>query len=163
MKKLVILTAALSLFAVPAAFAGTTSGCGWGSQLFKGDTGAASNILATSFNGTSSNNAFGITFGTSGCDPSDAVMNEVEEEEFVAINFENISTDMAKGQGQYVNALASLMGCSAGAQGEFAKVSQEKYGVLFSAPNMDSKAWLAGLKTELAKDSRVAGQCTRIS
>ena len=75
MKKLVILTAALTLLAVPAAFAGNTAGCGLGSIIFEGQSGVVMNVLAATFNGTSGNQTFGMTSGTSNCDASDTVMN----------------------------------------------------------------------------------------
>ena len=163
MKKMLVLSVALALFAVPYAFAGGSSGCGLGAQLFEGQSGLAMNVLAATTNGSLGNNTFGMTSGTSGCNADDTVMNDAAEEEFVAVNYENLSTDMAKGQGQYVNALAQMMGCPVAVQGDFARVSKEKYEVLFNSPDMDANSWLGGLKTEMAKESLLAGSCTRLT
>ncbi len=163
MKKLVILTAALTLLAVPAAFAGNSAGCGLGSIIFEGQSGVVMNVLAATFNGTSGNQTFGMTTGTSNCDASDTVMNEMVQEHFVAMNYENLSGEMAQGQGQYVSAMADLMGCPAATQEAFARMSQEKYPELFSAPEMDAKRWIVGLKAAMAQDATLASACTRIS
>ena len=151
MKKLVILTAALTLLAVPAAFAKST-GCGLGSMLLEGQSGLVMHIVVTSLNGTSGNQTFGLTTGTSNCDASETVMNEMMQEQFVTVNYENLSGEMAQGQGQYVTAMADLMGCPAAAQGTFARMSQEKYPELFSAPEMEAKRWIVGLKAAMAQD-----------
>lgn len=163
MIRLLVLSLAIAIFAVPYAFAGKSSGCGLGSELFKGQSGLVMNVLAATTNGSSGNQTFGMTSGTSGCAGSDTVLNDANQEEFVAVNFENISTEMAKGEGQYVNALAQMMGCSAAVQGDFARVSKEKFEVLFQSPDMEAKAWLGGLKTELAKEPVLAGGCTRLT
>ncbi len=163
MKKLVILTAALALLSVPAAFAGNSAGCGLGSIIFEGQSGVVMNVLAATFNGTSGNQTFGMTTGTSNCDASDTVMNEMVQEHFVAMNYDNLSGEMAQGHGQYVTAMADLMGCPAATQGTFARMSQEKYGELFSAPEMDAKRWIVGLKAVMAQDATLASACTRIS
>ncbi len=163
MKKLVILTAALTLLAVPAAFAGTTSGCGLGSVLFEGQSGVLMNILAQTTNGFYSTNNFAITTGTSECDASDSVMNEMMQEQFVSVNYDNLSGEMAQGHGQYVTAMADLMGCPAATRETFARMSQEKYPELFSAPEMDAKRWIVGLKAAMAQDPALANSCTRIS
>ena len=163
MKKLVILTAALTLLSVPAAFAGNSAGCGLGSMVLEGQSGLVMNVLGATLNGTSGNQTFGMTSGTSNCDASDTVLNERVQEQFVSVNYENLSGEMAQGQGQYVNAMADLMGCPAATQGTFARMSQEKYTELFSAPEMDAKRWIAGLKAAMAQDATLASACTRSS
>ena len=163
MKKLLVLSIAVAILAVPSAFAGKSSGCGLGSILFEGQSGMVQNILAVTTNATSGSQTFGISTGTSNCNGNDTVRNRMEQESFVAVNMDNLSEEMAQGQGQYISALGDLMGCSPAAQMEFARLSQQRYEVLFSAPEMDAKAWLGGLKTELAKDATMASGCTRLS
>lgn len=161
-KKLVMLAVVMTL-AAPMAFAGQSSGCGLGAVALQGKSGMLMNLVATFLNGLSGNQTFGITTGTSGCDASDTVYNDTLREEFVAVNFDNLSEEMAQGNGQYVAAMAELMGCDVSARTAFAEMSQTKYETLFSAPDMDAQAWLSGLKQEMAKDAVLSQSCTRIS
>jgi hypothetical protein len=55
------------------------------------------------------------------------------------------------------------MGCPTAAQGEFAKLSQEKYGTLFPAADAHPDAVLASLKVELARHPALAASCTRLA
>ena len=161
MKKLLVLAAMITL-AAPVGFAGKSSGCGLGSNLLAGQSGMVMNVLAITLNGFSSNSTFGVTMGTSGCDSSDTVYNQTQQQEFVAANMDVLAEEMAQGNGQTVAALAELMGCN-GAQVDFARLSQAKYETLFSAPEADASAWLGGLKQELSRDVVLSSNCTRIS
>ena len=162
MKKLLVLAAMITL-AAPVAFAGKSSGCGLGSQLFAGQSGLVMNVLAATTNGISGNQTFGVTSGTLGCDGNDTVNNQKAQEEFVATNMEVLAEEMAQGNGQYVSALAELMGCDAAAQGQFAQMSQTRYESLFGATNVDANALLGSLKVEISKDAVLSNSCTRVS
>jgi len=163
MKKLLVLVALAVLVAAPSAFAGNSAGCGLGHILFQGQSGMVPNVLGATTNGSFGSQTFGITTGTSGCNQSDSVQNEKVQEDFVAVNYEKLSEEMAQGHGQYVSALAELMGCSAAAHTDFAQLSQSKYETLFSTPEMDAHAMLGSLKGEMAKDAVLSSSCTRIS
>ncbi len=163
MKKLLVLVALAGLLAAPSAFAGNSAGCGLGHLLWQGQTGMVPNVLGATTNGSFGSNTFGVTTGTSGCNANDSVYNQQQQEQFVSVNYEKLSAEMAQGHGQYVSALAELMGCNAAAHPEFAQLSQAKYETLFSAPDMDAQAMLGSLKGEMAKDAVLAGGCTRIS
>lgn len=67
MKKIVV--AALVTLAAASSMAAQNNvgSCGWGSKVFEGKSGIAPQVLAVTTNGTSGNQTFGITFGTSGC------------------------------------------------------------------------------------------------
>jgi hypothetical protein len=75
------------------------AGCGLGKMLFEGKSGMVPHILAATTNGSSGNNTFGITSGTSGCEADSVIKREHEQEVFVANNFDNLSQDMARGDG----------------------------------------------------------------
>ena len=162
MKKLLVLVAMVTL-AAPVAFAGKSSGCGLGSQLFAGQSGLVMNVLAATTNGISGNQTFGITTGTSGCDGNDTVYNQQMQEEFVATNMEVLAEEMAQGNGQYVSALAELMGCDVAAQAEFGSMTQSRYETIFSASDQEAKALLGTLKSEISKDALLSSSCKRVS
>lgn len=161
MKKLAILAAMVMVLGAPFAWAGSDSGCGLGQMVFEGQSGLAPNVIAVTLNATGSA-TFAVTTGTSGCDASKTVYNEMLQEHFVATNFEALSTEMARGEGQYLAALGELMGCEAAVQPELARLGQSQYENLFTAGEMDAKIWLGGLKQEMAKQPALAGGC-RIS
>ncbi|HEX9841175.1 MAG TPA: DUF3015 family protein [bacterium] len=162
MKKFIVLLAMVALMA-PAAYAGKTSGCGLGAESLTGKSGMLMNLVATFLNGLSGNGTFGITSGTSGCDANDVIYNDAVREQFVAVNLNNLSAEMAQGNGQYVTVMAELMGCDTSAQPAFAQMSQSKYETLFNSADVDAKAWLTSLKQEMANDAVLSNRCTRIS
>jgi hypothetical protein len=163
MKRLLMLSALAVLLAAPTAFAGNSTGCGLGHMLWDGQSGMVANILGATTNGTFGTQTFGITTGTSGCNASDTVYNQTQQEQFVAMNYDKLSTEVAQGNGEYVSALAELMGCNAAAQPEFARMTQSKYESLFAAPQTDARVWLGSLKAEMSKDAVLSSSCTRIS
>lgn len=162
MKKVLLLAAVVGLLTAPVAFAGQTSGCGVGTQLFKGQSGMVPNLLAVTTNAILPN-TFSMTSGTVGCDADATVYNQQRQVEYVAANLGILSEEMAQGQGEHVTALADLMGCPVNLQGDFSRVSQEKYPELFPTADMEANSFLEGLKSEMAKDPVLASGCTRIS
>ena len=164
MKKSIGLIVVLGLLSAPAVFAANNgSGCGLGKTLFEGQKGMVPNILAAIINGISSNNVFAITSGTSGCDADSVVLQEKEQEVFVAVNLDNLSQDMAQGDGMYLQALSGLMGCTTEAFGTFAELAQDKYEVLFDTVDANAAGLLSGLKRELAAHPTLNTHCDRIS
>lgn len=162
MKKLLVLSAFALMLAAPTAFAGNSAGCGLGHLLFSGQSGMIPNILAATTNGSFGSQTFGITTGTSGCSTSDTAYNQTQQEKFVSANMDKLSTQMAQGSGEYVSAMAELMGCSASAQPEFARMTQANYESLF-ASDANAHAWLGTLKVEMSRNAVLSHSCTRIS
>ena len=110
-KHLVILLSLLCLMLIAgSAYAdrNMNTGCGLGSMVFKSQNSVLQQILAATTNGTSGNQTFGITSGTSNCDqPSNWVQNE-RLNRFVAENMDSLAGDIAQGQGEYLSTLATL-------------------------------------------------------
>ena len=114
------------------AYADGNSGCGLGTTIWEGKKGLFPHLLAATTNGTSGNQTFGMTSGTSGCNVDGAVVIEKKQEVFVAVNFDNLSEQMAQGKGEHLAAFGSLMGCSKEQLADFSAVTQEKYSQIFS-------------------------------
>ncbi|MDH4225430.1 MAG: DUF3015 domain-containing protein [Deltaproteobacteria bacterium] len=152
-KKLISILALIGLATTGSAMAGDTSGCGLGKVVLDGKSGMIMNLLASTTNGTFGSQTFGITSGTSGCSADNVLMKEKEKEVFVAVNFDNLSKDMAMGQGQTLSAFASLMGCSVG---DFSRMTQAKYDVLTQG---SEAALLENVKKEIAVDPKLAAAC----
>ena len=88
-------------------------GCGLGWQVTDKKT-----YTATTTRGTTNAfvpQTFGMTTGTLGCDKLDIGKNDKEAADYVATNFEVLKSDLARGEGEYVTALATAMGCQSSA------------------------------------------------
>lgn len=131
-------------------------GCGLGYLLFQGQRGILPQILAATTNGTFGNQTFGMTTGTSGCSPDGIVSREHEAAVYAEATIENLSQEMAQGQGEHLASLATLMGVPGELQPVFFQLTQEHYATLFPTAQNDSTAMLATLKTLLAADPVLA-------
>ena len=82
------------------------AGCGLGSVFF----GAKLPVLAATTNGTSGNQTFGITSGTSNCTDTDS--GKASAKAFIETNREELAKETARGKGESRASLAAIAGCS---------------------------------------------------
>ncbi len=150
MKKLVALV--LIATAVSPVFAKgshTMSGCGLGYVLFgNADNSRLMQILAATTNGTSGNQTFGITSGTSGCTEDGAVKFVKEAEVFAEVNLDTLRVEMAAGNGEFVRSFAALLG---GNTDSLVAFFQTEYTSLFPTSSTTSAEFLAALSQKLAE------------
>jgi DUF3015 family protein len=73
---------------------------------------------------------------------------------FTAFNFDNLRDDIARGEGEYLRSLGSLLSVPADAQGRFSALTQSRYHVLFPSRNTTPTEMLAALKKEWDAESR---------
>ena len=107
MKKIIGLIAAVGLTA--SVYANENTGCGLGSLIIKNQNTVVLQVLAATTNGTSFNQTFGITSGTSNCDkPSNFVSND-KLNKFVSENMDELAMDISSGQGETLTTVAKLM------------------------------------------------------
>ena len=85
------------------------AGCGLGSLVFKPDSGFTQ-IFAATTNGTSANQTFAISSGTSNCDTGSG--NAKSAKAFVQTNRAALAKDIARGRGETISSLSALAGCS---------------------------------------------------
>ena len=114
MKKLLIVLL-ISIFVVPAAFAGKlrdNTGCGLGTLLFdtvgKPNGGWLLQVTANYTNATLSN-TFTMTTGTINCKGSINQVVSAEVYEFVTANMDNLAKDIAMGNGDTINSLGKML------------------------------------------------------
>ncbi|RUM64042.1 MAG: hypothetical protein DSZ05_07900 [Sulfurospirillum sp.] len=109
MKKIFLTTLAIATLTVSVhAERNINTGCGLGSVIIDNQNTVAKQVIAATLNSLSGNQTFGITTGTLGCDkPVLLVSNEVET--FVADNMDNLATDIAMGEGETLDTLASML------------------------------------------------------
>ncbi|MEH0862708.1 MULTISPECIES: DUF3015 family protein [Halobacteriovorax] len=106
MKKL--LCAALFTVLTSTAFAAHgPAGCGLGAVIFEGKSGLALNALAGITNGIFSNQTFAMSTGTLKCE--DAKTARVAAVSFVENNMIALSSDIAKGEGESLDAYLALI------------------------------------------------------
>lgn len=84
------------------------AGCGLGSLIFEPDSGFTQ-IFAATTNGTSGNQTFGITTGTSNCD--DTAGGSASAKAFIQTNRTALAKDIARGRGETIANLSELAGC----------------------------------------------------
>jgi hypothetical protein len=84
------------------------AGCGLGSMIFEPNSGFTQ-IFAATTNGSSANQTFGITTGTSNCENTGG--GSASAKAFVETNRAALSKDIARGRGETLTSLAELAGC----------------------------------------------------
>jgi len=148
-----------------AGIADTGPGCGLGKEVWKDDP-HTDNIGKQMLISTTNNpfiplQAFAITTGTLGCKNNGKVWAEEKVNLFASANFENLSQEMAQGQGEHLASLASLMGVPAEHQGEFFAMTQERYTTLVKAGEASPVAMVKAINDAIATHPVLAQVSTR--
>lgn len=139
-----------------AAMADNVGGCGWGSKLFDGQKGIAPQVLAVTTNGTSGNQTFGISSGTSGCTQDGTVTTTWKSAAYIDSNMNKFAKDASRGQGETITSLASLIQIPAAKQELFAQTLQSNFATVFPTQDASTPEVLAGLRTVLASNAELA-------
>lgn len=100
------------------------AGCGLGSIIFRDNTKLIQLFAMTTNHTIFFNQALGITFGTSHCTASGIALKEKEQIFYVELNYESLREELARGQGDHLEAFAGLLGC---ATSEMAEVSRRNF------------------------------------
>jgi DUF3015 family protein len=158
MKKLVMLSVAVLFVGTQVGLAmasnpDTGPGCGLGKLAwgdYKGQKEIAPQVLMATTNGTFGSNTFGISFGTSGCTNDGKIMSEHKTTMFAQLNFENLSQEMAQGQGEHLASLATLMGVPAEHQAAFFAMTQERYTSLIKTGEASPVAMVKAINDAIA-------------
>lgn len=121
MKKIIAIA---SVFAASTFAAGYGSaGCGLGSVVLGSEEGFVQ-IFAATTNGTSGNQTFGITSGTSNCTSAGIAVNDMQQEYFAEANFESLQQEMAQGHGENLSTFAALFGQD---EAQFSSLVRDNY------------------------------------
>ncbi len=143
MKKVLLAsTMLLAMFFVADAFANNV-GCGFGTEILKGKKGKVFEVLAVTTNGTSGSSTFAITTGTSGYKAGSTIgVNIVDV--YVAENMDNLATDIAKGDGEYLDTLAHLM--KVDNKIEFKSKLHQNFNKIYNSKDIQSQEVVANIK-----------------
>lgn len=138
MKKLYLAMFALAVALFSAdAHAVDSTGCGLGSMAWRGQRGPIPQILAVTTNGISFNQTFGISSGTSGCDPQGRISGGTGRMAlaFLENNMEQFALDASAGQGETIDTLAGILNVDSEKLGE---ISKNNFASLFPSENVDA-------------------------
>lgn len=151
MKKIAI--AALVVMAASSSMAAQNNigSCGWGSKVFEGQSGVVPQVLAVTTNGTSGNQTFGISFGTSGCTQDGVVTSTWKTAMYIDGNRVALARDAAAGQGESLNVLAEVMGVKSADRALFAATIKANFATVFANDQV-----AANLKSVLAANEQLA-------
>jgi hypothetical protein len=167
MKKLIMVGAlVLSLVSFSgSAFAAKSgygdAGCGLGAIIFGSEQGAVQ-VLSATTNGFLGNQTFGITTGTSNCNPAGLVKLEKEREEFAMKNYPTLVKEMAMGKGENLDTLAGLYGCSQESHADFGTLVQENFGDIVKSDSTNSQEMLSSLDSEIAGNTVLSKSCSGV-
>lgn len=157
--KLVLTTAAMiAVLPLSAMAAGENNvgSCGWGSKVFAGQKGVVPQIGATLTNGTSGNQTFAITSGTSGCTQDGAVSSNWKTAMYIDGNKSKLAMDMSKGSGESLESLAQLIGVKDADKVAFYRTTKDNFAQIFTSEQASADQIAAALKQVLAADSTLA-------
>jgi hypothetical protein len=141
----------------------TGPGCGLGKIAwadFKNQKNIAPQVMMVTTNGTGMN-TFAISSGTSGCTNDGQVWASERANVFAAMNFDNLSQEMAQGQGEHLASLATLMGIPAEQHAAFFALTQERYTALVQAGETSSVALVKTLNDAVSKSPVLAQVVSR--
>jgi hypothetical protein len=142
----------------------TGPGCGLGKLAwadFKNQKNIAPQVMMATTNGSFGSGTFGISSGTSGCTNDGQVMADQRTTMFAAMNFENLSQEMAQGKGEHLASLATLMGIPAEQHTAFFALTQERYSAMVQAGETSSVALVKALNDAVGRTSVVAQAVSR--
>lgn len=139
MKRLLVIA---FIFSVTGLYANNV-GVGFGTAVFQGSKGKVSEVLAVTTNGTSYSSTFAITSGTSGYKDGLVIgVNVVDS--YVADNMDSIANDIAKGDGEFIDALASLMKVTDKAA--FKNKLHKNFNQIYTSKDVTSKEVVANIR-----------------
>lgn len=157
MKK-ILAVALVAAFPAAAMAAGENNvgACGWGSKAFEGQSGIAPQVLAATTNGTSGNQTFAITSGTSGCTQDGAVASNWRTAMFIDGNKEKLARDMSVGSGEALDSLAHLIGLEDLDRAAFNQLAKDNLARIFPSEDVATQQIVASLREVMAGDARLA-------
>ncbi len=138
MKKIILASVAFAAVCAFAsiAWAHDSTGCGLGSMAWRGQSGPAPQILAVTTNGFFGTQTFGITSGTSGCDPHGRITGGTQKMFFTFLesNMEQYALDASKGEGETIMTIAGILGVDSQ---DVAAVSKSHFNELFPTDDVE--------------------------
>jgi len=150
-----ILVLVLVFTPLSAALADNDVGCGVGTEVWKGNSGLAYKLLASSTNGLTFQ-SISVTFGLINCNGKDTVTASARTRHFVSTHFDRIARDAAVAGGESLDALAALLEIEKGDRPVFAALTQSHFEELFPSDHVTSDEMLVTLARLLREDEQLS-------
>jgi Protein of unknown function (DUF3015) len=132
-----------------------TAGCGLGNLMFKKE----SQIFASLTNEIFFTQSFGLSSGTSNCGEWGGRFTD-RMPVFIEANRTSLEKDTARGQGDTVDTLAEMLGCSHSEH--FRSVLKENFGQIFSSPNAEAQTISDTILQVIEEDDSLAAECSQV-
>ncbi len=129
------------------------SGCGLGKLAwndYPDQQSIGAQVLMATTNMTSFSQTFGISSGTSGCTNDGTIFASEKVNVFAAVNFDNISQEMAQGQGEHLTSLATLMDIPADQHEIFFAMAQKHYTTLIQGDEASPKTVIRAMYSAMS-------------
>ncbi len=95
-------------------------------------------------------NFFSSTSGHSWFTEDGLAKRDLKVQAFVAMNFDNLQQDMARGEGEYLTSFGTLLGVPDDQFGEFSKLARENYTVWIPSAKATPSTMLTAVSRELS-------------
>ena len=156
LNKKIMVIALLGMIPVGAMAANNNIGsCGWGSKVMDGQSGIAPQVLGATTNGTSGNQTFGITSGTSGCTQDGVVNSSWKTAMFIDGNKSKLARDMSTGSGETLESLANLISVQEQDKAAFFRATKDNFARIFPSEDPTTDQVVASLKQVLSKNEQL--------
>jgi hypothetical protein len=120
-------------------------GCGLGTMAWEGQNGLMSQTAAATTNASFGNQTFGITSGTLGCEQHRTITMNERVNTFVAENMDSVAKDIARGEGEYLDTMASLMEIQEVQRPHLYAVLQQNFSRIYTSPAVTPADVLANI------------------
>ena len=112
--------------------------------------------MASITNGTSGNATFGMTSGTNGCDTSGKLAYHGKSMLVLSSIMNELSEDMARGEGEALTTYAVVMGVAAEDRARFATVTSEHFNEIFSSADVTAEQVYSATLAVMKRDEVLA-------
>ena len=114
-----------------------STGCGLGSMAWRGHSGIIPQVLAVTTNNIIPSQTFGITLGTSGCDPNGRVSGGTGKMllSFLENNMEQFAMEASVGYGETLVTVAGILNVD---EAELSAKIHDNFGMLFASNDVDA-------------------------
>lgn len=137
-----------------------SSGCGPGWYVLKENSMVSSALRYVTNGILFPISTLGMTFGTSNCTQHKLVKTEQQSLHFATMNYFELKSEMAKGQGPYLAAMAATIGCPQQIQGEFNQQLKQSYKQVTSAPGVAPELMLTEIYKVILTHPELTAKCS---
>ena len=134
-----------------------SSGCGPGWYVLKENSLVSSSLRATTNGMLAPTTTIGMTLGTSNCSQHKIVLNEKKSLHFVTHNLPELKNEVAKGNGDYINAFNETLGCDKKAAQKLKIKLKGQYQDIFKTENAQDV--LGNIYKTIFSDKDLAQAC----